>query len=417
MNLIDTATLSFNTLQHRHLRSWLAILGIVVGVAAIISLISISLGMSAQISSSMNTLGANMITISPGGQSAQRVGLPGFGSPTGSGGSGGGGPFGSSGSSVITFREAETLGTVPGVEALDARVQSRATVAYKDKNTSLQIVGSDPQAFKDSVGVAVLYGRALSTNDQYSAVVGYSVANETFNDFDILNKQIKIDGVPFRVVGILNSSGSSSFGSSDSNIYIPQRTAKNLFNQTESVSSITVVVSADHDTETVAAALTDELRSLHRLSDTDASDFTVQTAATVQSTISSITDTLGLFLGGIASISLIVGGIGVANTMFMSVLEQTKYIGILKSLGAKNGDVLRLFMFEAGIIGLVGGVLGIALSVAVSYLLTMVGIPSALSFELVAGGLFFSVIVGLVSGIVPARNAASLQPIDALRYE
>jgi putative ABC transport system permease protein len=419
MKLLDSASLALNTLQHRQLRSWLAILGIIVGVAAIISLISISLGMSAQISSRMSTLGANVITISPGGQSAQRMALPGFGSPTGRpGGEGGpsGGPFGSSASSVITFREADELRSVAGVEVLDARVQGRGTVSYKDKNASLTVVGSEPQAFSDSVGVEVLYGRALGTNDQYSAVIGYSVANATFDDFDILNKQVKIDGVPFRVVGILASSGTSGFGSADSNIYVPQRTAKALFNQTEDVSSIVVVVSEGYDTEAVASSLTSSLLSLHRLSEGEA-DFTVQTAATMQEAVSSVTETLSIFLGGIASISLIVGGIGVANTMFMSVLEQTKYIGLLKSIGAKNRDVLRLFLLEAGIIGFIGGALGVLLSIGVSYLLTLMSIPSALSFELVGGGLMFSVVVGLASGLVPARNAAALEPIDALRYE
>ncbi len=415
MKIIDTARLAVNTLKHRNLRSWLAILGIVVGVAAIISLISISLGMSEQISERMKVLGANVITISPGGQQAQRIGLGGFGSPDAGGPPRGAFGVGGGSAQIITFREADALRAVAGVEFLDARVQSRKTVAYKDKNTSLTIVGSEPQAFKNTVGVDVLYGRPLSTSDQYSAVLGYSVVNRTFEDFDVLNKQIKIEGVSFRVVGILASTG-SSFGGVDSNVFIPQKIAKDMFNQTTSVSQIVVIAASDHDTNEVAASLEEELLALHRLSKEEA-DFQIQTAETMQSTISSVTDTLALFLGGIASISLLVGGIGVANTMFMSVLEQTKYIGILKALGAKNKDVLKLFMLEAGTIGLVGGVLGIALSCGVSFLLTSMGMPSKLTFELVAGGLCFSVLVGLVSGLVPARNAASLEPIDALRYE
>jgi putative ABC transport system permease protein len=130
-----------------------------------------------------------------------------------------------------------------------------------------------------------------------------------------------------------------------------------------------------------------------------------------------VTETLSIFLGGIASISLLVGGIGVANTMFMSVLEQTRYIGLLKALGMKNRNVLILFLFEAGIIGLVGGIFGVALSLGVSTLLGSLGIPSLITIDLVLLGLSFSVLVGLVSGLVPARNAAYLQPIDALRYE
>ncbi len=414
MKVLDTATLAINALQHRNLRSWLAILGIIVGVASIVSLISISFGMSAQISSRLNTLGSNIITISPGGQGAGRFGIGGFAPPAAEQRGTPGGAF-SRVNAQITFQEANTLRSLPGVEALDAEVQSRARVEYKDKNTSLSITGSEPQAFTATVGVDTLYGRPLSINDQYSAVLGYSVANSTFNDLEMVNKQIKIDNVSFKVVGILASTG-ASFGGTDSRIFIPQKIAQTMFNQTTAVSQIVVAVAQDHDTDTVAAEIEDALLSLHHVTK-DQEDFTVQTATTLESTIASVTETLSIFLGGIASISLIVGGIGVANTMFMSVLEQTKYIGLLKALGMRNRNVLALFLFEAGIIGLVGGVFGVALSLGVSALLDNLGVPSLITVDLMLLGLGFSVLVGLVSGIVPARNAASLQPIDALRYE
>ncbi|MFA5105459.1 MAG: ABC transporter permease [Candidatus Micrarchaeia archaeon] len=420
MKLLDTIRLSFNTLTHRKLRSWLAILGIVVGVAAIISLISISLGLSDQINSRLNTLGANIITVSPGGQSSSRTGIGGVGIPGLGGGAGGqrpgGGTTNTGGTGKITFSEADTLRHLDGVEYLDARVSTRSTVGYKDKNASVEIVGTEADAFLSTVGVDVLHGRGLTEADQYSAVLGYSVANQTFNDLEMVNRQITIKGKTFKVVGILNTSGTSGFGSSDSSIYIPQKIAKNLFNQTTEVSSIVIAVSPDYDTDAVATSVEDTLMALHKVSST-AKDFTVQTAATMQAAISSVSETLTIFLGGIASISLLVGGIGVANTMFMSVLEQTKYIGLLKALGTKNRDILKLFLFEAGIIGFVGGSLGVALSFGVSYMLKSFSLPSVLSPELVIGGLAFSVIVGLVSGVVPARNAAALEPIDALRYE
>jgi putative ABC transport system permease protein len=231
----------------------------------------------------------------------------------------------------------------------------------------------------------------------------------------MVNRQIKINGVPFRVVGILASSG-ASFGGADNRVFIPQKIAQTMFNQTTSVSQVVVAVAPDHDTDTVATEIEDELLYLHHVTK-DQEDFTVQTATTLESTVASVTDTLSLFLGGIASISLIVGGIGVANTMFMSVLEQTRYIGLLKALGMRSRNVLLLFLFEAGIIGLVGGVFGVALSIGVSFILDSFGIPSLITIDLVLLGLGFSVLIGLISGLVPARNAASLQPIDALRYE
>ncbi len=388
MKLSDTAMLAMNALRHRNLRSWLAILGIVIGVAAIVSLISISVGMSQQISSRLSTLGANVITISSGGQGAQRGGIPGMGPMEMRQGELPG--MFRQASSGITFQEADTLRQTEGLKALDARVSGRAEVSYIDKNSSLQVVGSEPSAFLDTVGVALLSGQGLNSNDQYTAVIGYGVANATFNDLDMVNKQIRIKGTAFRVVGILN--------------------------QTKAVSQIVAVTADGYDTDAVAASLEETLLILHHV-DSTSKDFTIQTAATMTAAISSITSALALFLGGIASISLLVGGIGVANTMFMSVLEQTKYIGILKAIGAKSSDVLKLFLVEAGIIGLVGGALGVVLSLIVSFVLVDLGIPSAITPELAGLGLAFSVGVGLVSGVIPARNAASLEPIDALRYE
>jgi putative ABC transport system permease protein len=413
MKIIDTATLAVNALQHRSLRSWLAVLGIIIGVAAIVSLISISFGVSNQISSRLNTLGSNIITISPGGQGAERFGIGGIRAPPTEqrGGFGGGGGS----TAQITFAQANDLRSLPGVEYLDARVQSRQRVQYIDKNTSLGITGTEPEAFSGETSVGLLSGRMLSTSDQYSAVVGFSVANNTFNDLNMMNKQIKINNVSFKVVGILQSSG-ATFGGVDSQVFIPQKVAEDMFNQTKYASQIVVTADPNYDTDTVAAEIESELVSLHHVTQTT-EDFTITTASTVQSAVASVTDTLSLFLGGIASISLIVGGIGVANTMFMSVLEQTKYIGLLKAIGMRNRDVLLLFLFEAGVIGLVGGVLGLGLSMGVSVILGQFGVPSMITIDLVLLGLFFSIVVGLVSGLVPARNAASLEPIDALRYE
>ena len=413
----ELAQIAFNSLRYRSLRSWLAILGIVIGVASIISLISISVGMNDQIESRLSGLGADIITITPGSPRAERMAMM-FG--VGGGAAGGGPPGGMQGfdqdeeSPRITFTEADQLRRVSGVETLDARLSERATVAYKDKNTSLTIVGTEPSAFPESTGTVVAQGRTLGSGDLKSAVLGYSVAASTFND-SMLNKQIRIDGVAFRVVGILNESG-ASFSGPDNSIFISQRAARTLFNQSQNVSSIVVVASPDSDPETVAAALTEKLDSIHRL-EAGEEDFSVATASSLSESISSMTDTLALFLGGIASISLVVGGVGVANAMFTSVLEQTKFIGLLKALGARRRAVLKLFLFEACMVGLIGGVFGILLSFAGSAILANFGLPSRISFDLVLLGLGFSLAIGAVSGLLPARNAASVPPVEALRYE
>jgi putative ABC transport system permease protein len=416
MKITDSATLAFKALQHRNLRSWLAILGIIIGVAAVVMFISISIGLSQQINNRLNTLGGNIIIITPGNSRATNFGGGGEAVFVGGGGGFPGGFPGQKNSNApLTFSEANSLQSLDGVDYVDARLSERGQIIFENKNASASIVGSNPQAFLATVGVNMLKGNPISSGNPYGAVIGYSVANTTFNDSNMINRQININNVTFKVIGILNQSG-TSFGGADSEIFIPLNTAKNLFNQTENASEIVIAANPNYDTTTVSTEVQNQLLLLQNAKNGQ-QNFQVETAASVQSTISSITNALSLFLGGIASISLIVGGIGVANTMFMSVLEQTKYIGILKALGMRSNDVLLLFLFEAGIIGLIGGVIGIGLSLIISFLLTSIGIPSVITIELVALGLGFSFFIGLISGFIPARSAASLQPITALNYE
>lgn len=419
---LELAELAFNSLRYRSLRSWLAVLGIVIGVASVISLISISVGMNAQISSSLSGVGANIITISPGGSRSASMGFGGA-QPSGSGGGGAPpGEFGSSGlgssssSGVITFDEADALAEVNGVAKVDARISGRASVVFNNRNVTLSIIGTDPQAFPDSAGASIIAGRTLKEGDLSAAVIGYSVQEESFGNATMLNKQIKIGGSTFRVVGILNKTGTSISGSADRNIFIAQKRAKTFLNQSDKVSSVIVIAENGTKPDDVAGNVTAKLLSLHRLT-AEKQDFTVTTATSMQATISTVTNTLGLFLGGIAGISLIVGGIGVANAMFTSVLEQTRYIGLLKSLGARRRTVMKLFLYEACMVGLVGGVIGILLSFVGSVLLSSFGLPSKITPELMLLGLGFSLGMGAISGLIPARNAASVAPVEALRYE
>ncbi|VVB56631.1 MacB-like periplasmic core domain protein [uncultured archaeon] len=406
MENLEILGLAVNSIRYRNLRSWLAILGVVIGVASIISLISISTGLQDQISSQLSGLGAQIITVSPGGGQAGRVAF----------GGGGPGGFGSSSSGKpITFKEAEQLRTVAGVQMVDARLSKSATVSYRTRNSTVSVVGTDPSAFLSTSNVQIAEGRSLRSSDKAAAVLGAQVVNRTFQSQDMLDKQIKIDGTPFRVVGILNSTG-ATFGGSDNEIYIPVDTAKSLFSNYDNASSVVVLAKPSWDPDSVALSLESVLQRLHRVT-AEKEDFRVTTASSIQSSVSSVTSTLGLFLGVIASISLIVGGIGVANAMFTSVLEQTKYIGILKSLGATRWDISKLFLFESALVGLVGGLLGIALSYVASSGMSVFGIPTRITIELVALGLFFSVLVGVLSGFFPSRNAASVPPVEALRYE
>jgi putative ABC transport system permease protein len=409
MELIELAA---NSLRHRKLRSWLAILGIVIGVASVISLISISVGLNSSIQSSLGGLGANIITITSG---AARAGRTSFG---GGGGAGFGAGFGGQTTQPITFEQANDLKRIAGVEYVDPRLQKNEHVTYKNLNTSVTVIGVNPYSFPASSAVVMSEGRTLTAGDLTSVVIGANVQSVTFNQ-SMLGTQIRIGGVPFRVVGVLNASG-ASFGGPDSDMFITITEAERLFNASTDTNNIAassvVVVAQNGSADSAAASITTELDALHHVTNST-QDFTVTTASSLESTISTVTNSLALFLGAIASISLLVGGIGVANAMFTSVLEQTKYIGLLKSLGARSGTILKLFVYESAMVGLIGGVLGIVLSLFGSALLSSFGLPTEITPELAILGLGFSILVGVASGIVPARNAASVEPVEALRYE
>ncbi|MFH0927257.1 MAG: ABC transporter permease [Candidatus Micrarchaeota archaeon] len=409
-------SLALNSVRHRSLRSWLAILGIVIGVASVVTFISISMGLNSQVQQNLGGLGGNLISISAGGERAGTT----FSFGGAGGGAGGRATFGAgvtSGADVsaLTFNQAQLLEKVQGVEAVDARLSKRASIEYKGKNSSMSVVGSDPKVFEEIIGTEIDTGRMLEQGDRNVAVLGNAVQERVFGGESMLGRQVKIDGQSFRIVGILKAAG-LSVTNPDSEIFIPINAAQDLFDENKNADQIIVAAADGYDPEGVAGNLTAKLDDVRRVNERTR-DFSVRTASSITSAISSITDTLGMFLVGIASISLIVGGVGVSNAMFTSVLEQTRYIGVLKALGAKNIEVIKLFLFESVIIGLAGGLIGIAISLFASGIITQLGLPSKITIEVLLMATGFSIIIGAVSGLFPARRAASVLPVESLRYE
>ncbi|MEK6954470.1 MAG: ABC transporter permease [Candidatus Micrarchaeota archaeon] len=423
MKYKDVAFLSVNNMRGRKLRAMLTVLGIVIAVASIIILISLANGVNQQVSSRLNQLGNDVIQITPGASRSIREGggvfIGGGGGGFGGGGPpGGGGTFGgriNQGTNELKFSEAQDLKLIEGVIAVDARLQASKRASFKGRNSTVQIVGIDPSAFNQISTTTLLDGKLLNPNDRFSVVLGYRVHSATFGGEELLNRQIKIGDYSLRVVGLLNQT-SGSLTTSDNVIYVPIEVAKAILNESENANQIFIKVAPGKSPDEVAAKIETKLLELHRLT-ADKADFTITTASFLQSTVSDVTNMLALFLGGIAAISLLVGAIGVANTMFMSVLERTREIGILKSLGMKDSEVTAMFLTEAAIIGLAGGMLGIILSLIVSQILAAFSVPSLITFDLALMALAFSGVVGIVSGALPARNAAKLQPVESLRYE
>jgi len=420
MRYNDILLMAVNSLTHRRLRSWLTVLGIVIGVAAVVALVSIGQGLQQSVQSQLSGLGADIITVTLGFQRA-----------------GGGFVFGndrakSSSSSNLTQNDIRTIRSTSGVLYADGIISGRGDVTSGSESASLSVQGVDPAVWKYMVTTKLESGRYLSSGDSYAAVVSNGVAHDLYKRDLQLNSLISIDGRSFRVVGILEAgTGFSALGGSV--IYIPAANARQLEISeltSNQFSSISVQTLPNADVQTVVDQLTKNLMLTRHVTEST-QDFTVTSALSLQESISTVTSTITYFLAGIAGISLMVGGIGIANTMFMSVVERTRQIGVLKSLGATNNEVMKLFLTESAVLGLIGGILGIVLGIFLSEIITLVGgssgmfaarnggqgLQTVVSPEVLVLAMAFSVFIGAVSGLFPARRAAKLQPVEALRYE
>lgn len=424
MKFSDIATFSLDQLMHRGLRSWLTILGVVIGVAAVVAIISIGTGTQQLITNQLGGLGANIISISSGSSRAFNFGGPEAGQRA---------AILSSlipGSGNLTQKDIQTIRSVPSVQYVDGIVSGRVEVTYLSQTTSLQIQGVDPLAWSQMTTSELESGRFLTPSDGNAIVIGYSVANDVFKQQLAINNQLNVGGKPFKIVGILQQSG--GFGGSDNAVIMPVSAARSIITDVapNQFNSIQVNVADSSQVNETTNSINQRLLVARHVTE-DTKDFSVTSAQSLQETISTVTGTLSIFLTGIAAISLLVGAIGISNTMFMSVLERTKQIGVLKALGTTNREITQMFLTEASIMGFIGGLLGIFLgfiaSGAVSELgsrLITTGVRggsaagiTAITPDLVLFSMVFSIVIGAISGLLPARRASKLDPVEALRYE
>jgi putative ABC transport system permease protein len=416
MKTFDIFRLSLSHVKKSKMRSWLTIIGIVIGVAAVVAIISIGQGMQASVQARLGSLGADLITVTPG---FSRAGGGGF-----EGGRGGGAAIN------LTDRDTNAIKQVPGVLYVNGMVSGSSDIRLGTEKTSVSVSGIDTSVWRSMVTTQLEVGRYLQPGDSNAVVIGNSLAHTTFLQPISLNSPITIGGKTFKVVGILVPSGGGfGGGGGDNTVYMSADYAREVITTNVSrnqFTSILVKVSDPSLSNTIAAAITQKLLP-ERHVNPRTQDFTVTAFAAIQQQISSVVQSISLFLAAIAAVSLLVGAVGIANTMFMSVMERTRQIGLLKALGATDNEVMKLFLMESGLFGFVGGVIGIIFGVLVSVIISEAGLrliggpggsaTPVVTPELLVFALAFSVFVGVISGIVPARTAAKMNPVDALRFE
>ncbi len=406
MKIADMLKYSAKSLAHSKLRTWLTIIGIVIGISSVIVLVSIGEGLNHYVSEQLSLFGAATIVVTP--MNLQNSN-PSFGGPNMQATSG-----------KLFEKDADELRKVAGVELVSEVINQRAGVGFRGKNITASVSGIEPGVYKEVFkDVVISEGRYLSDSDRGAAVLGNDIAEKSFGKDKVgVNSYIDIAGEKYRVVGILNRTG-NSFASVDSVIFITYQDAKDLFGsrlQDKEVNAIVLKAREGFDVDEVAEEVEERLRSTHGVREGE-EDFGLVTPSFINGTIGSITSMLTVFLGAIAAISLLVGGVGITNTMFMAVVERTKEIGTLKAIGASEREILSIFLIESGMIGAIGGVLGIAFALLLLLLVKGFGAPVYLDPYVIGGASVFAFMVGVASGFVPARNAARVSPLEALRYE
>lgn len=411
----DAFKTASRSIAHSKMRSILTMLGIVIGIASVIILMSV--GQSAQdlILNQVQSVGSNLIIVIPGAPSNGR-----FSSPAASQGI------------VVTSlkqRDVDSLSREPSIIAVAPEVRGQDSIVYGNNNVTVGYAGSTADLFTVSnltIGQGQAFSKADVDSSNHVAVIGPVLAKTLFgSSVDPINKIVRLKNVSFRVVGVLSKSGTGAFGVDEGNLVIIPITIAQK--QLLGISHFNVIIASGDPTYDVAFAksrVTFVLRQNHGITNANKDDFTVETQEDILSILGNITSIFTLFLAAIASISLIVGGIGIMNIMLVAVTERTREIGLRKAVGATNNDILQQFLIESVLLTMVGGVIGIALGASVVGLIyflvvTFSSIAWVFAFPLSAVllGLGVSTISGLVFGIYPARQAGRKNPIDALRYE
>jgi len=413
MRFITTIKLVFRILLARKGRSFLTILGIVIGVSGVIIIISLGAGAQNLILSQVSKLGSNLLSVQPGksndkGPPSQAFGI------------------------VITTLIKEDVDAlqdksrVPHAVGVLGAVQGSDTIIWQNKDTDTTYQGVQ-YTYPDVVSLDMEEGRFIDEKEDKGAanviVIGSQIRDELFGGTDPLGQVVKIKSVPFMVIGVIAKRGSFMFQNQDKNVYVPLAIAQKQLLGINYLQSISIKVDASQFMDQTIADVTQVMNERHHVKKPEDQDFTVRNIADAIAIFTTITNALRLFLVAMASIALIVGGVGILNIMMVTVAERTREIGLRKAVGATNVAVRNQFLLEAATLTALGGIVGIIFGVIVSYLVALVARMSGLEWAFIISPISIvlavgvSILTGVVFGLYPAFKAAKLNPIDALRYE